>query len=115
MKFNIHGKNIDVTDAIKDYVDLVRPSIQEMSNSTLTMNLELRGKSFVYVCTYIDTYPESSFGVMAEAIDNVLSSNSSIYSNLLAEMKKIDSNSKSVIVEYYNGDGSLIFSKEFID
>lgn len=101
--------------SLEEYVDMVRPSIQDMSNSTVTMDLELRDKSFVYVCTYVDTYPESSFAGMAEAIDNVLSSNSSVYSNLLAEMKKIDSNSKSVIVEYFNGDGALIFSKEFVD
>lgn len=54
MKFNIHGKNIEVTDAIKDYVESKIGRIEKYfknTDLTATVNLRVRGKDQIVEVT----------------------------------------------------------------
>ena len=54
MKFNIHGKNIDVTDAIKDYVESKIGRLDKYFKDDVlecTVNLRVRGKDQIVEVT----------------------------------------------------------------
>ena len=54
MKFNIHGKNIEVTDAIKDYIESKIGRLDKYFKDTMndaTVNLRVRGKDQIVEVT----------------------------------------------------------------
>ena len=54
MKFNIHGKNIDVTDAIKDYIESKVGRLEKYFKNTdlsATVNVRVRGKDQIVEVT----------------------------------------------------------------
>lgn len=54
MKFNIHGKNIEVTDAIRDYIESKVGRLEKYfknTNLTATVNVRVRGKDQIVEVT----------------------------------------------------------------
>lgn len=98
---------------LQEYIEENRSTIEAFSNSTIKAELLARNNSLVYKYTYTSTYAEAQVKSIKETLDKSLSSLSSTYKLALDECKKIAPDTKSVILEYYNGDNKLITSKEY--
>ena len=101
------------SDKIAEFVDQYKASIETFSNSTITATLLARGKSIVYSYTYVDTYTEEQTTAMKPALETAIDESKNVFTDLLTELRKIDPEAESVIVEYYNGDNTLITSIEY--
>lgn len=109
----VNTNTTNESDKLNDFVNSIRNDVQKLSNDTISADIVLRDNSLVYVYKYTNTYPEESLDIMKASFEKSLDSYNSTYTNLLTQLKQIDKNAKSVILEYYNGDGTLIYSKEF--
>lgn len=85
----------------------------ESKSSLYKSELVARDNSLVVKTTYTKTYTEAQIETMKKSISNSNTQNSSMYYGLLNEVRKDLPKTKSVIIEFYNGDGTLISSREF--
>ncbi len=95
-----------------DFVKLTRARVQAISNDTAKVDLISRNNSLVYVYTYNKTYTSSEVLVMKEALETSINNEISTFENVLSSVKDVAPETKSVIIEYYNGDNTLITSIE---
>lgn len=94
--------------ALEELVESQREKIEGLSNSMLDVKFFARDNSIVYSYTYKNTYPSEQVSAMKEKLESTIKASSSVYTNLLASAKKMAPETKSVIIEYINGDGNLI-------
>ena len=95
-----------------DFVKLTRSNVQAISNDTAKVDLISRNNSLVYVYTYNKTYASSEVQVMKETLETSINNEISTFENVLSSVKAVAPETKSVIIEYYNGDNTLITSIE---
>ena len=95
-----------------DFVKLTRARVQAISNDTAKVDLISRNNSLVYVYIYNKTYTSSEVLVMKEALETSINNEISTFENVLSSVKDVAPETKSVIIEYYNGDNTLITSIE---
>lgn len=101
------------TLTIQSFVDSMKESVENFSNDTLTATLEAREDSVVYVYKYKQTFDKSLLSTMKESLETAIKKQPEAFENLLKTLKTQIPTAKSVIVEYYNGDGTLIASITF--
>lgn len=98
---------------IQEFVEENKSSVESLSNSLLDVKFVARGKSVVYEYYYKTTYSAEQTSIMKTSIDKSINNSSSAFTNLLSELKTVVPDTESVIVEYYNGDNTLITAIEF--
>lgn len=107
-------KVVEKTDEekLQEFVVDMRDNVKEVSNDTLTADIEARGKSIVYVYTYTTTYSKSQVSTMKPAIEKSIKESEKTFTDLLDVLRKEIPSTESVILEYINGDGTLVTSIE---
>jgi hypothetical protein len=101
--------------ALENYLAILQPQLAEIKEQTKTagMNLDIsaRGSSMVYTYTYLNDIGDVSIAKSAlELSIGMLEEASKL---LITELETAGVNSPSVIYEYVNSDGTMIFSQEF--
>ena len=100
-------------EKIKEFVEENREGVEEISNSTFDITLIAREKSIVYSYTYKQTFTDQQVAAIKTELEKSINSQASVFTNLLTSVREIVPDAKSVIVEYYNGNNTLITSIEF--
>lgn len=98
---------------LEDFVNQSREGVKNVSNSLFDADLIARDNSVVYVYTYKKVYDKSVLPTMKDSLETSINSQSSVFEAVLDYARDAEPTTKSVIVEYYNGDGSLIAKIEF--
>lgn len=98
---------------LETFVNESRADVQKLSNSLFEADLIARDNSVVYVYTYKKAYDKSVLPTMKDSLETSINSQSSVFDSVLKYARLAEPTTKSVIVEYYNGDGSLIAKIEF--
>lgn len=104
---------VEENDALVEFVETNRSSVTTLSNDMLTADLLARDGSLVYSFKYTETFPEANVELMKKSLDESLKNNEKTYTDVLDSIRLVAPKTKSVIVEYLNGDGTLISSKEY--
>lgn len=100
-------------EKISEFVDQYRESVETFSNSIFDATLLARGKSIVYSYTYKTTYDKEDLETMKVALEKGIESSKNVFTDLLTTVRTVASDAESVIIEYYNGDKTLITSIEY--
>ena len=98
---------------LEDFVEENRSSIMAFENELLTSDLVARDKSLVYIFKYKTTYSSSDLPAMKNSLDTSIANQRDTYMSVLNSLRTILPDTKSVIIEYYNGDNTLISKTEF--
>jgi len=84
-----------------------------MSEDDVTMKFSARGDSLVLSATMDMEVDEQVKEAMVAAMEPTLEEGKQDYLDLLEDVKEDVSTAKSIIVEFYDNQGTLILSKEF--
>lgn len=98
---------------LEEFVEKNKASIESLSNDIIDATIIARNDSLVYFYTYKTTYDKNALGSMKTALEKSINGQADVFNSALKSIKLVAPDTKSVIVEYYNGDGTLITSIEF--
>lgn len=98
---------------LEEYIDDNKAAVEALSNSIYDAELIARDGSVVYKYTYKTTYKSEQVELMKKSLDAGIKEQEDVFKAAYEEVKKLIPSTKSVIVEYYNGDNTLISSTEF--
>lgn len=83
----------------------------EMAEQGMSIKVEARGNSLVY--SYQFSEDIADLETMKAAFEQSMESSSSVFENILTQIKAEIPSAESIIVEYLTKDGTEIYSKEF--
>ncbi len=98
----------DYIDSISDQLDATIDSYKQQG---LSLQVVARGDSLVYVCRFLRDIGDVS--AARTQLKNSLDQSGSLYHDILTALKQEVPSAKSVIVEYQNVDGSVVYSREY--
>lgn len=112
---NVNGETNENTkvNLLEKFVEENKSSVETFSNEILDATLVARDNSLVYVYTYKTKYESSVLPTMKKALETSINEQADTFNAVLNSIKAITPDAKSVIIEYYNADGTLIASIEF--
>lgn len=111
------GDSDDSSDnaELEEYIDSIQDEIDEAIDEYEAMGMSIkvvaRGDSLAYV--YRFTTEVEDVDAARNQLKSGISAQDSVFENVLKELKKEVKSAESVIVEYQNKDGSVIYSKEY--
>lgn len=100
-------------EKLGEFVDSYKESVEALSNDIFDARFIARGKSVVYAYTYKTVYNQTQIETMKPTLEKSIKDNSSVFTNLLSQLREIVPETEAVIVDYYNGDNSLITEIDF--
>lgn len=100
-------------EKIAEFVDQYKESVETSSNSIFDATLIARGKSIVYSYTYKTVYTSEQTEAMKPTLEKGIDSNKNVFTDLLTTLKTVAPDAEAVVIEFYNGDNSLITSIEY--
>lgn len=108
-----NGSSKSKTNTLEKFVENNKEAVENFSNDVLDATLIARDDSLVYAYTYKNTFDESVLGTMKNSLESSINNQSEVFEADLKTARAFAPNTKSLIIEYYNGDGTLITSIEF--
>lgn len=100
-------------DALEKFVEENKSAVEKLSNSMFDATLIAKDGSLIYVYTYKETYDDEVIDSMKDALEESLNKQKETFNSTLKSVRLVAPDTKSVIIEYYNGNKKLITSVEF--
>lgn len=100
-------------DGLEKFVEDNKSAVEKLSNSMFDATIIARDNNLVYVYTYKETYDNEVLGSMKEPLEESLKKQKEAFNSALESVRLVAPDTKAVIVEYYNGNKTLITSVEF--
>lgn len=99
---------------IKAYVDLIGDTIEKsMTNESMSLRLEARGTAMAYICTVYDIGIDDS-AALADYLDSYTTALDSTYEQMLDQLQtEVGITTASIVIEYVDGSGNIIYTKEY--
>lgn len=102
-------------EELEEYIDSIQDEIDDALEvyeaQGLSIKVVARGDSLAYI--YRFTTEVEDVDAARTQLKSALADQDSVFENVLDELKKEVKSAESVIVEYQNKDGSVIYSKEY--
>ena len=100
---------VEANPAVAEYVENGRGDVQAVSNETISMDIEARGNSVVYICKYNEVgYSDELKAALKEQEVSMKESLDEALTSIKSECPEVE----SVIYEYYSNDDKLVYSFE---
>ncbi len=114
-KTEVEVENPKDSSAMQDYIDSIQSQLDAALDSYeqmgMSINVVARGNSLAYV--YRFNVDVGDVAAVREQLKTALSAQDSSFKNILIALRTEVPSAESVIVEYQNKDGSVIYFKEY--
>lgn len=101
--------------ALEEYISESQSQIDEMSSALegqgMNLSVEVRGNSLAYVYQFTTDVGDTE--TIKSGLEQSMSAMEETFNTLLSQVKEEVSETESMIVEYLDMDGNVIYSKEF--
>mgnify|MGYP002529432244 CR=1 FL=1 len=101
--------------ALEEYISESQSQIDEMSSALegqgMDLSVEVRGNSLAYVYQFTTDVGDTE--TIKSGLEQSMSAMEETFNTLLSQVKEEVSETESMIVEYLDMDGNVIYSKEF--
>lgn len=115
-----HGfeKPTGTTDfSLEDYAKLMQhgmsSEIEDFKKQGLDCKISVKGKSIVIGYTFINQLSSSKVNEFKKSFDTTMTTVSSLYQEACDQLKAVAKDADSLILEFRNADGTVIYSKEY--
>ncbi len=93
--------------------DEVKQEIENVGKGT-GLDLTIKDNTVTYTYKYDVTYKDDQVKVMKESLKTAIQNSESTFQSIISQLEKeTEIDGISVVVEYINGDDSVIYSQEF--
>lgn len=93
--------------------DKVKQEIENVGKGT-GLDLTIKDNTVTYTYKYDVTYKDDQVKVMKESLKTAIKSSESTFQSIISQLEKeTEIDGISVVIEYINGDDSVIYSQEF--
>ena len=98
---------------IEEMVAATNDQLASMNDDTMSILVSARGNSIVYTYTAKYDIPPETEATMQPAFESMMESQKSVFTGIIDTLKSQGVDNPTVIFEYYNKDGKLLFSSEY--
>lgn len=100
-------------DQLQKFVEQNKSSIAALSTDMMTAELVARDNLLVYKYTYTETYSSEMLETMKKYFDASFEEQGDTFKKSLNQIRTEIPTLEALVVEYYNGDNTLIYSMDF--